>query len=60
METYLNLDGVECVTIENADGTVWSGLKSAYDEMLKQAKQSTPILSITTEQLTEQTLKGEE
>lgn len=31
METYLNLDGVECVIIENADGSVWSGLKSAYD-----------------------------
>jgi len=44
MEIYLNLDGVECVVIENADGTIWSGLKSAYDEMLEQAEQSTPIL----------------
>jgi hypothetical protein len=44
MKIYLNLDGVECVTIENADGTIWSGLKSAYDEMLKQAEQSTPIV----------------
>jgi hypothetical protein len=44
METYTNLDGVECVTITNADGTTWSGLKSAYDEMLAQAKQSTPIV----------------
>ena len=34
------LDGVECVSVENADGTTWSGLKSAYDEM--QAEQSTP------------------
>jgi hypothetical protein len=33
METYLNLDGVECVIIENADGSTWSGLKSAYDEL---------------------------
>jgi hypothetical protein len=31
METYLNLDGVECLTIVNADGSIWSGLKSAYD-----------------------------
>jgi hypothetical protein len=31
METYLNLDGEECVVITNADGSVWSGLKSAYD-----------------------------
>jgi hypothetical protein len=42
METYLNLDGVECVIVQNEDGSTWSGLKSAYDEMLKQAKQSTP------------------
>jgi hypothetical protein len=39
MKTYTNLDGVECVSIENADGTVWSGLKSAYDELQKQADQ---------------------
>ena len=32
METYLNFDGVECLIITNADGTIWSGLKSAYDE----------------------------
>ena len=32
METYLNLDGIECVIITNSDGTIWSGLKSAYDE----------------------------
>ena len=44
METYLNLNGEECVIIQNADATTWSGLKSAYDEMLKQAEQSTPIL----------------
>lgn len=33
METYLNLDGVECVIVTNEDGTTWSGLKSAWDEM---------------------------
>jgi hypothetical protein len=43
MEIYLNLDGVECVSITNADGTTWSGLKSAYDAM--QAEQSTPIVA---------------
>jgi hypothetical protein len=45
METYLNLNGVECVIIENADGSTWSGLKSAYDEMLEQAEQSTPSVT---------------
>jgi hypothetical protein len=44
METYLNSEGVECVIITNADGSIWSGLKSAYDEMLEQAEQSTPIV----------------
>lgn len=33
METYLNLNGDECVIIANADGSTWSGLKSAWDEM---------------------------
>jgi len=42
METYLNLDGVECVIIQNDDGTTWSGLKSAYDK--QQAALSTPNL----------------
>jgi hypothetical protein len=32
METYLNLNGVECVVITNHDGTVWSGFKSAYEQ----------------------------
>ena len=40
MQTYKNLNGVECVIIENEDGSTWSGLKSAYDAM--QAAQSTP------------------
>jgi hypothetical protein len=34
MQTYTNIDGLDCVTLENADGTIWSGLKSAYDEMI--------------------------
>ena len=40
MQTYINLDGEECIIITNADGSVWSGLKSAYDAL--QAEQSTP------------------
>ena len=41
METYVNLNGDDCVIIENKDGTIWSGLKSAYEEMLAaQEKQS--------------------
>lgn len=32
METYLNLEGVECVIVQNEDGTTWSGLKSAWDD----------------------------
>ena len=31
METYKNINGEECVIITNPDGTIWSGLKSAYD-----------------------------
>lgn len=45
MELYTNLRGEECVIIENEDSTIWSGLKSAYDEMLKQAEQSTPSVT---------------
>jgi hypothetical protein len=33
METYLNTLGEKCVTIINEDGSIWSGLKSAYDEL---------------------------
>jgi hypothetical protein len=36
METYFNTEGQECVIITNADGSTWSGLKSAYDEMIAQ------------------------
>ena len=45
METYTNISGQECVIVENEDGTIWSGLKSAYDEILAQAEQSTPNLA---------------
>jgi len=45
METYLNSEGIECVIITNADGSTWSGLKSAYDEQQAQAALSTPIVS---------------
>lgn len=31
LETYLNLNGDECVIVTNEDGSTWSGLKSAYD-----------------------------
>ena len=31
METYLNLEGVECVIVTNEDGSIWSGTKEAYD-----------------------------
>jgi hypothetical protein len=34
MQTYTNLDGIECVIIDNEDGSTWSGLKSTYDEMI--------------------------
>jgi hypothetical protein len=33
METYTNINGDECVIVTNEDGSIWSGLKSAYDEM---------------------------
>lgn len=32
METYKNTLGEDCVTIVNDDGSIWSGLKSAWDE----------------------------
>jgi hypothetical protein len=36
MKTYKDASGIECVLIENADGSTWSGLKFAYEE--EQAK----------------------
>ena len=44
VETYLTIDGVECVTWTDEQGT-HSMLKTAYDEMLAQAEQSTPNLA---------------
>ena len=43
METYENLDGVECVVWTDESGTMHSMTKAAYDE--QQAEQSTPIES---------------
>jgi hypothetical protein len=40
--------GVEIVTITNEDGTTWSGLKSAYDEM--QAQQVEHLTEIPTDE----------
>jgi hypothetical protein len=34
MQTYTNLDGIECVIIDNEDGSTWSGLKSTYNEII--------------------------
>jgi hypothetical protein len=31
METYTNQNGEDCVIVTNENGTIWSGLKSAYD-----------------------------
>lgn len=37
METYLNLNDEECVIVKNEDGSIWSGLKSAYEAMQNEA-----------------------
>ena len=42
METYLNTNGDECVIVTNEDGTIWSGLKSAYDEQQAHLTESLP------------------
>ena len=39
MEIIKNLYGNDIVIVTNDDGTIWSGLKSAYDE--QQAAQAT-------------------
>jgi hypothetical protein len=41
METYLNLDGIECVVWTDENGSMHSMTKEAYDK--QQAEQSTPI-----------------
>ena len=28
---YKNTDGIDCITIKNEDGSIWSGLKSVYE-----------------------------
>jgi len=35
MEIYTNTLGQDCVIVTNPDGSTWSGLKTAYDEMTK-------------------------
>lgn len=42
MKTYKNTDGIECVIIENEDGSTWSGLKSAYDAQQANSGSSVP------------------
>ena len=43
---YKNTMGQECVSVTNDDGSMWSGYKFAYEEMIKaQAEQSTPSLT---------------
>ena len=43
METY-TFNGVECVIVQNEDGTTWSGLKSAYEEMLAAQREQSGTL----------------
>ena len=40
IEEYENLDGIACVVVTKEDGTIWSGLKSAWDEEQAKAEQS--------------------
>lgn len=40
MKTYKNTNNDDCVLIENEDGTIWSGLKSAYDAQAKELTES--------------------
>jgi hypothetical protein len=44
VENYKTIDGVDCVSWTDGQGT-HSMLKTAYDEMLAQAEQSTPNLA---------------
>ena len=36
MEIYFNANNEECVKVIFDNGNTWSGLKSAYDEMIAQ------------------------
>ena len=44
METYLNLNGDECLIIENQDGSIWSGLKSVWEAEQEAAKEQSGTL----------------
>jgi len=50
MQTYTNPDGQECVIVNNPDGTIWSGLKSAYDEMQASSTLPSELSTPTTPQ----------
>ena len=54
MEIYKNTLGEECVIVTNENGTTWSGLKSAYDEM-----QVEHLTEIPTEEAYKATLASE-
>ena len=41
IQEYTNLDGIDCVIVQNTDGSIWSGYKTAYDEMIAQSEAST-------------------
>jgi hypothetical protein len=41
MQIYKNLLGQDCVVVTNEDGSTWSGLKSAYDEMIADREANT-------------------
>jgi hypothetical protein len=43
MESYTNEIGQDCVIVTNEDGSSWSGLKSAYDEMIAKANEAETI-----------------
>ena len=42
METYTDTAGQECVIVTNDDGSIWSGLKSAYDASTLASELSNP------------------
>ena len=42
IESYESLTGLDCVLVTYEDGTTWSGLKSAWDEM-QEAKENGTI-----------------
>jgi len=43
IETFKNQAGQDCVSVTNEDGSIWSGLKSTYDEMIA-AQENQPTL----------------